>query len=93
MLMRLVNNMLIYFIGYDKSIVFDCQFADELQFLQGKYFTARIGRIAKDQRFRFLPESVFQHFRIKGKLRRVQRNVDGLCPGKDRVCTIVFIER
>ena len=93
MLVRCIDHMLIHFIRYYKCVIFQRQFTDGHQFFSCKYFSARIRRITEDQRLCSVPKRLLQDRSVVMEIRRHKRNIDRVCPGENRVCPIVFIER
>ena len=68
MLMRLVQDMFIYFIRNNIEIILLRQICNDRQFFPGEYLATWIGRITQDQRlYTRLSERILQHIRIEGK--------------------------
>ena len=59
-MIRLIDDMLIYFVRDNKGIVFFRKIGYDFQFIIGEYLAAGIGRIAEDQSFWFLFKSILK---------------------------------
>ena len=93
MLIWLVQNMLVHFIGNDKGIILNGQIGNQLHLFVSEHLSTWIGRIAENQRLDSLAKGIFQHFRIEVKGWWIQRYIDRYCTGEDRICSIILIKR
>ena len=92
MMIRCIDHMLIHLVGHHKGIILNGQFPDGEKLLLGEYLSAWIGGIADDDRPGSVPEALLHQRKIKVIFRRNQRDINGLCPGKDRICPVIFIK-
>ena len=90
---RCVDDMLIHFVGDDVGVVLFGQVRDGFQLSTGEHLAAGVGRVAQDQGLGVLLESSFQLVHVKIKRGRVQRHINRLGPGKDRVSTVILVKR
>ena len=88
-----VYDMLVHLVGNHISVVLLGQSGNSLQFRLREYLSAGIGRIAEDQRLGTAAECILQLLRVKVERGRVQRHVDRLRPGENRVGTVIFVKR
>ena len=88
-----VDNVLVHLIRDHKGVIPLCELRDLLHLFHRKYFSTGIRRITEDQCLRTGLKRPFQSFAVIMEIRRHKRHIDRICPGEDRVCPIVFIER
>ena len=93
MTVSIINNILVHLISDHKCIIPLRKLCNLLHLSHSKYFSARIRRITEDQRLCSVPKRLLQDRSVVMEIRRHKRNIDRVCPGEDRVCPIVFIER
>ena len=86
-------DVFIHLVCDDKGVVFLRKREDVGKLFPREYLAARVRRVAHDDCLDALLECGLQRLLVKVKFRRIERNIDGLCPGQDRVRAIVFIKR
>ena len=91
--MRCVDDVLVGLVGDDEGIMLFGEIEDQLQLGPGEDFAGGVGGIADDDGLGPLSKGAGEFIGIKAELRRAQRDVDGLGPGEDGVCGVVFLER
>ena len=73
--------MLIHLVRDNKCIISDRQFTDLHQLFSRKYLSARVGRVADDDRLCTILEALLDQFNVKPVFRRNERNIDRIRAG------------
>ena len=86
------DDVFVHLVGDDEGVVLPGQLPDEGQLLPGEHLPRRVGGVADDDGLGPLAEGVLQGGAVEVKLRRHQRDVDGVGPREDGVRPVVLIE-
>ena len=86
------DDVLVHLVGDDEGVVLPGQLPDEGQLLPGEHLPRGVGGVADNDGLGPLAEGVLQGGAVKVKLRRHQRDVDGVGPREDGVRPVVLIE-
>ena len=92
-LAAVVDDVLIHLVHDGVNVVADAEVGDGLELFLGEDLAARVRGIADDDGLRAAAERIFEHVRVKGERRRIQRDKDRLAVGHDDLCAVVFEER
>ena len=88
-----IDDVLIHFIGHHKGVVLDRQLCNGFQLVPAEHLAAGVGRVAQDQCLGTLGKAFLDKRNIKLISRRNQRDINGLCPGKNGVGPVVLVKR
>ena len=88
-----IDDVLIHFIGHHKGVVLDCQLCNGFQLVPAEHLAAGVGGVAQDQCLGTLGKAFLDKRNIKLISRRNQRDINGLCPGKNGVGPVILVKR
>src|SRR5690242_15099008 len=90
--MRREHDVLVGFVGDDKSVVLLREGEDLLQFGSGEHFASRVRRVANNDRLWFLVKSERQRSGIKAVVWRPEAYVDRLSASENGIGGVVLIK-
>ena len=93
MLVGGIDDVLIDLVGDDIDVVLLRKVGDDLQLIIGEHLAAGVRGVAEDHGLRVLAEGGLELVDVEVELRRIQRHIDRLRAGEDRIRAVVLIER